>query len=386
MERAPFADVALHPHETSVLRHDAVRGREAEARALARVLGREERVEAPCHSGRVHPGAGVRHADPGPPRVSPRRAIVGVGRLEVAEPDGQGPAVGHRVVRVDRDVDDDLLELTRVDADEAAQRPKPELEPDIVAEQGAEDRQQPGDQVGRVDQDLGEDLPAAEREQLAGDLDRPVGGRQHLVHVAPDRVAVGQRGTGELGVAADGGQEVVEVVGHAAREQADRLEPLGLDEVGVEVALRRHVADIQHGSREHALDGHDRAPGQQRLEFAPVGPAEPDLDALAGALLLPVEEPRHRAKERLVEVVGDRAAEHGVLRRPEEPGHRAVRVGRAAVRPDEPHAVVHAVEDQAQPVHRHLAHAGVEGPLGGLVGRDGALQGAAGSVTAGSRQ
>jgi hypothetical protein len=57
----------------------------------------------------------------------------------------------------------------------------------------------------------------------------------------------------------------------------------------------------------------------------------------------------------LIEKVGDGATAHLVRRRSQERGHCPVRVGRPTVASHEPDAVERAVEDPAQPLHRHLA-------------------------------
>ena len=79
-------------------------------------LGREERLEHVLERGRVHAGPGVRHREQD---VGPRDHVrvargVRVVELHVGGLDRQLAAVGHRVAGVDREVDDDLLDLAGV--------------------------------------------------------------------------------------------------------------------------------------------------------------------------------------------------------------------------------------------------------------------------------
>ena len=60
-------------------------------------------------------------------------------------------------------------------------------------------------------------------------------------------MVLGQLGGGQFGEAADGSQDVVEVVGYPPGQPPDRLHPLGLDELDFEGALVRDVSS--HGNR-----------------------------------------------------------------------------------------------------------------------------------------
>ena len=84
-------------------------------------------------------------------------------------------------------------------------------------------------------------LLAAEGEQLPRQQRGPVGGLADLVQVALERRAGRRLVERERRVAADRGQHVVEVVGDAAGEPADRLELLALAQLLLELALLGHV-------------------------------------------------------------------------------------------------------------------------------------------------
>jgi hypothetical protein len=71
-------------------------------------------------------------------------------------------------------------------------------------------------------------LAAAERQQLTGEAARAVGRLQDFAHVLAPGVRCLQRVHDQLAVAADGGQQVVEVVRDAAGQPADGLHLLRL--------------------------------------------------------------------------------------------------------------------------------------------------------------
>ena len=143
-----------------------------------------------------------------------------------------------------------------------------------------------------------EDLPAAVCKELHRQGRGARGGSHHLLDLLRGVRAVFQRVERELAVAADGEQDVVEVMGDAPGEAADGLELVGLSQLGLQprpMLLRQMaVGDV---------DGHaDRALGDALLvDEAPasglhptldaVRPAEPVLDIEVGPLL---EGDRHR--------------------------------------------------------------------------------------------
>ena len=85
---------------------------------------------------------------------------------------------------------------------------------------------------------LGNHLPPAEREQLAGKAGRAIGGLQNFFRVVAPLVAFFQRLHEQLGVPANRHQQIVEVVRHAAREAADGLHLLRLPQLLVALPKR----------------------------------------------------------------------------------------------------------------------------------------------------
>ncbi len=89
-----------------------------------------------------------------------------------------------------------------------------------------------------------EHLLPAEGQELAGERRRAVRGAVDLQHVEPALVVVADRPQQQLGVPDDGREEVVEVVGDAAGELADRLHLLRLPELFLQDLLLGHVPDV----------------------------------------------------------------------------------------------------------------------------------------------
>ena len=168
-ERRAGPRLALDPHGAPVLRDDAEDRGEAHTRALVRLLGREERFEdvvlhVPADAlARV--GNGEHDEVAGPAfRVAVQ---VRIGQGEFGRRNHQTAAAHHRVAGVDREIEEDLLELGRIglDVGEAPNRPAV-VEPDVLAEQPLEHRRHVVNDLGRVQDARLEHGPAGKREQL----------------------------------------------------------------------------------------------------------------------------------------------------------------------------------------------------------------------------
>src|SRR2546426_1032055 len=108
--------LAVQRDLAAALLDDAVDGREPEARPPPRSFGREERLERASLDLRRHPATGVGHrehhiAAGGTVRVLELREV------DIAGLDGEPAALAHRIARIDREIDDHLLDLTGIRAD-----------------------------------------------------------------------------------------------------------------------------------------------------------------------------------------------------------------------------------------------------------------------------
>ena len=281
------------------------------------------------------------------------------------------PTRRHRVAGVEGQIHDDLLELSRVDAHPRVVCGHIHRDDDLP-EEGGQYRQQSGDHDCWIDVDRHEHLPAGEGEELAGDGSRALGALDDLAQIVTNRIVGGQAVNRHRCVAVDRCEQIVEVVGDPPGELADGLQALALHDLGVDTPLARHVADIQHRPDEDVVLRHDRAPRDEPIEVAAIGPAEADLHPLAGVDTLPGEEAHHLVPPVGRQKLGDLETAHLVERYAEQRGHGRVGVRGGAVAAHEPDAIEHAVEDRPEPVCRHLADGGdkakrlrMDGPRGG---------------------
>ena len=239
---------------------------------------------------------------------APGRALAARGdvvfvELDVLGLDRQPPAVGHRVARVGREVEDHALDLRLVGLDRREAGRDPHADADVVADDPPHHRLHPGHDLVEVEHARVQHLAPAEGEQLAREAGRLLGRVGDLAELlAARRVGLGEQ---DLRVARDHGQQVVEVVRDAAGEPPDRLHLLRLAEPLLEPQPLGHVVGEHERGRpalEHHLAGRDLDVDQRAVLLA-VAPRPRHRRARAAARL--------EVAEQLVDVlarpdVGDR--------------------------------------------------------------------------------
>ena len=233
-----------------MLSHHPVDHREPEPGALPGLLRGEEWLEDARLGGRVHPHAGVHDSQD---RVRTGRQGLGpVGRgrldLDAVGLDTQGAAARHGVARVHRQVHQDLLELARVGVDVPGPRSQSEEQLDVLAD---EPPQHPADLVDhRVEVEVLalQHLLAAEGQELPGETGGAIGRLLDLLDAATERIVRLQPAEEDRAAPGDDGEEVVEVVGHPAREAPHRFHLLGLSQLVLELLA---PGDVHHGA-DHA--------------------------------------------------------------------------------------------------------------------------------------
>jgi hypothetical protein len=217
--------------------HDAVHGGQAEPGAAPLRLGREERLEQPVQGGPVHAHAGVGHPEPDVAAGRQGRPPGGVGLvdLDVAGVDGQPAAARHRVARVHGQVDQYLLELAPVGLDRPQRRLRADGQLDVLDQRAVQQLARALHGPVEVEHLGPGHLVPGEREQLPGQPGRLLGRHPDLLDVVQHGgqlgVGLGQRLDllgGEVGVALDHVEQVVEVVRDPAHQLAQALQPLGL--------------------------------------------------------------------------------------------------------------------------------------------------------------
>ena len=214
----------------------------------------------------------------------------------VAGGDADLAAARHGVAGVDDEVHDHLLELALVDAHRREVGAVLDAERHLVGQQAVQQVRELGERVLEVDDGRAQRLLAREGEQLAHQRGGAVGVLADLHQVAVLDVGDVVAHQQEVAVAVDRGQQVVEVVGDAAGELADRLHLLALDELRLEGLELGGVGE--DGEQRRRAVEHGAGEGDLQEDLLAVGGAAGDLGAAEGA-----------AAGGVGEALGDRAAE-----------------------------------------------------------------------------
>ena len=225
-EGAAMAGHAVHRQVAAALAQEAVRHGQAQARAFAFLLRREEWFEnlvqqvggnarACIRDGQLHVVAG-RH-------VRMARRIVAV-QHAVAQFDGQLALAIHGVARVDGQVEDDVFQLVRVDQGAPAIVGQQQTRLDAFSRGAPQQLFRRTQQLRQVRHQRFQWLTPRKGQQLGRQLGAPFhGGRGAGDAPGCQRVAV-QAQLQQLQIAGDNLQYVIEIMGHAARQLAQRLE------------------------------------------------------------------------------------------------------------------------------------------------------------------
>ena len=256
-----------------VLRDDPVHGGQPQPRALANFFGGEERLKEVRHDVGGHAAAIV--ADGEQHIVAGHGACVvdAVGQIQdgVARLDGDlAGAVDSvsgvdGVAGVDAKVGQGLVDLRRVEFDRPEVCARHPGQVDVLADQALQHLEHAGQGVVQVQPHGRYGLFAGEGEELAGDVGRALGIAADLVEPLADGVTSRQRVTAQVAVAHDTHQQVVEVVGHAARQAAHQLHLLSLEVLRLQLLFLElralaptDVGQDVNGTRKMALRIQDR--------------------------------------------------------------------------------------------------------------------------------
>ena len=214
------------------------------------------------------------------------RVLLGIGRVEIDAPglDAEPAAVGHRIARVEDQVEQHLLDPAQVGEREQLPGLEIELELDGLADGHAQHPLRGPDRGVEIEAAGLDQVPPGKGQQLAGERRGAGGGIGDRLHVLPPRVAGRQRLRHEFAVAEDRHQHVVEVVSHAPSQPTDGLEPLRLPETfvagppgGLDLLQVFNIHRASHPAGHPALLVLDRHhPGQHPAVDA-VAPAIADL-------------------------------------------------------------------------------------------------------------
>ena len=162
-------------------------------------------------------------------------------RGDLGELDGERAARRHRVARVHGQIEKDLFDLGRVRLDRRRVGGRPHVQLDVLADQALEDGLETLHELVQVEDARLQHLLAAQGQELPGERGCAIRRVRDQVDIAPLRILGGELHEQEGGPARDDGQEIVEVVGHAAGQSAHRLHLLRLAELGLGVLERSEL-------------------------------------------------------------------------------------------------------------------------------------------------
>jgi len=169
---------------------------------------------------------------------------------------------------IDREVDDDLLELTLVNLDRAKVAPVHNFELDILADQTPQQVRQIDQHIGDIENPWLQCLLPREGQQLSHQIGGSVGVLLNLHDVGKGRVTRLKAQQQEVAEPDHGGQQIVEVMRHPAGELTDGLHLLRLGELDLQVLLLGNV-DKMEGEPTAPID-----PGDRSVSLDVVDPAE----------------------------------------------------------------------------------------------------------------
>src|SRR5581483_11396269 len=291
---------------------------EAETRALADLLGREERLERALDHIRTHAFAGIgdREFD-----IVAIRQLGVVPEVTSFRRDHEIAALGHGVARVQRQIEHGHLELDLVALDADAVRVQIHVDADRRTDTAVKHIRKARHCAGDVDRRDLQLLGSGEREKLARQTRAALGGLQPGFRPAADAIQIVRPAPDQIEIARDALQQIVEVVRDAAGQLADRLHLLRLPQRVMRLLqLARARADAllqmlvqlaqarftlpQRRRSPHAFgrlrdDAEHAADASIRLGDRRIGNVE--IDGFAKALALDVERPV-LARERLAGV------------------------------------------------------------------------------------
>jgi hypothetical protein len=237
----------------AVLLDGAVHHGEAEARAAPGPLGGEERLEQVRAHLAAHPGPLVGHREERV-RAGARDArghLPAAVDPDVRRLDGELAAGRHGVARVDRQVDQDLLDLPRVEGDRRQRLAADDPQLDVLADEAQDHLLGAQDDLVEVEDLGGDDLLARERQQVAGQRRRRLGRLHHVGQPLPRRVNGRQRLQAVVDPRGDDREEVVEVMRDPAGQPADRLHLLRVHQLLLEPLS---IGDVREG-HQHLRQG-----------------------------------------------------------------------------------------------------------------------------------
>ena len=167
-----------------------------------------------------------------------------------------------------------MLELVDVGFDEPKVAAMAQLEIDFFADEPAHQHLQIGQNIAQLQNLRPQGLAARKGQELPHQRGRAVGVLLDLIDVLKRRVGRPVIGEQQIGIADDRGQDIVEIMCHAAGKLSDRLHLLRLREIVLQRALLSRVERINRRTIAVVLFG--RRDKQSRRALAVSGEANID--------------------------------------------------------------------------------------------------------------
>jgi len=261
-EGGAAAHVAGRLHVAAALADEGEDRGQAQPRPAAGRLRREVRLEGARERGGVHAGAGVGDAH----HHRAQRAGRALLEIDVGGLDGDAPAGGHRVARVEQQVHQRLLELPHVHLDAAQARLQLERDLHLLAQQRGQRAHHAGRHRVEVERGRHRRRRLAGRQHVLREVEAPHRGLADGLGARAQRVGRVHALEHQLAVAADDGQDVAEVVRDAAGQPAHRLQAARLVQLLVQpppalallLELGAETLDLGQRFRERRLPLHRR--------------------------------------------------------------------------------------------------------------------------------
>ena len=180
--------------------------------------------------------------------------------------------------RIDDEVHDDLPKLRGIGLDRRDSVREVVFEHDLLADAYQQQVPHLFDQLLEIQGLDGKASAAAVGQELPAEIGGPPGGNLDALQAGARRGERGHFGLGQVGVAQNPGQQVVEVVRDTTREHAQTFQFLGVQHLLLQIALIRDIAaNREHdrlaaqleGARED-LHGANLSVAPPKLEFQPV--------------------------------------------------------------------------------------------------------------------
>ena len=187
---------------------------------------------------------------------SPLRGGLGAeGRdaAHLAHADGEPAFAFHGVAAVDGEVDQGGLELGDVGNRKAIAVRYLDVDPDPAADEGTDELGHGLDLRADIEHLRLQRLPAGKCQQLSGQLGSALHGLGNRVDVAPAALFRQFAAAQEVGRGADDGQEIVEIVRHAAGQLSDRFHLLRLAQRFLALAALGDVDGLRHRADDRAV-------------------------------------------------------------------------------------------------------------------------------------